>query len=817
MLVSKKRESSGLSRRRSGKIVRYLARPVSELKAPLREAFVWTVFVFITAAAGNIATAETAHGRDGWAEPQAQALTLAGGKIALPVVRRDMETRVLELLAPLKEGSIVAKDWRLDGVYISAWIYLRFRREGGTNPGTTLAEVALYPTPYVPRPACVAGGLAVVADDVATRATGLASAVCGALEGDDGEALFQRSVRQLKGSLSGVDGSRTPETGIATHAGPAGPGDAGVSAVPRARAPWLARMAVSGVAAQIAFALWLLTLVGLSGLVLTRRKHEGEEAPVCWWEGLSLAGALITGAILRLVLPTVTVLKEAYPFRGFRAITAPFPGMDNPAELGLPIIQHAISGVLLWFSPGLYPDEAFTYLNLSLAILSPLLVFLVLRAWTIGDARGNTTALLAAWLMALLPLHIKYSASEALTIASQAYLAGALLSLGLLSRNRASVPGRRLLASVGLGISAWLLFLVRPENPILAPLFPLGAFALSQGPWRARLTTTLWASVATGIALLPPLLLHLAGGGAGAEPPSLALLHRLLPPHNVFLNLAYTPLLVPVAAALGISVALLRRRRVDLSLALLALGGLTLLYPVYAAIVSDVIPFGESRYQVNLTIFWLLLAASGLAWPLSARWLQERPGLRGLLLHGIVALFAANAALYVDYVRDASYNPQMEIRFFLDELRPRLETGAGLGGCEVWLSPRDDQRYKDEEGDQFVELFASQSARRARSPEHGASDGLVIADLRSLPVIMESGARCALFFRNLFCYRAHEASLQENPQCRRILNSPDVTPIVERVIPNRPYHRERAPLLGTRDTLTFGLYRVPLPLGHPAD
>ena len=729
-----------------------------------------------------------------------------------------MEAEVVNLLAPLEEGAVVVDGWRLDGIYISAWIYLRFRRGDG------LAELALYPTPYVPTPACVAGGLAVVADDSARKIRGLTTAVCEALEGDDGEALFERSVRgAVKGRAATSSLASGPEAPrrdkVRGGAGAATPGPGSLGSEPRDPGPWLARVAVSGVAALAAFALWLLTLAGLGALVLTRR--EGSERGPSW-ERLSLAGALATAALLRLVVPALTVFKEAYPFRGFRAISAGFPGMDNPAELGLPIVQHAIASGLLWFAPGLYPDEAFAYLNLGMAILSPLLLFLAVRAWG-GEARA---ALFAAWLLALLPLHIKYSGSEALTIASQAYLAGALLALGVFARAAKSQTRQRLVALLGLWVAAWLLFLVRPENPVLAPLFPLAAFALTPGGLRARATSLFWTSVAIGVAVLPALLLLLGGGGAGAEPPSLAVLHHVLPPHNVFLNLDFTPLVVPLAAGLGALVLLYGsftkagRTRGDLACLILSLGGLLLLYPVYAAIVSDVIPFGESRYQVNLSIFWLVPGAMGLAWTLSAAGLQRKPGLQALLFHALVALIAANAALYLAYVRDASYNPQQELAFFREELRPRLARGDGLGDCTVWLSPRDERSYKDEEGDQFVELFASPRAgipgsgdRYSAGGDRMERDRLIVADLRSLPVVMESGPRCALFFRNLFCYRAHDPGLAENPQCRRILGSPGVTPIVERVVSNRPYHRERAPLLGERDSLTFGLYRVPLPLG----
>jgi hypothetical protein len=303
----------------------------------------------------------------------------------------------------------------------------------------------------------------------------------------------------------------------------------------------------------------------------------------------------------------------------------------------------------------------------------------------------------------------------------------------------------------------------------------------------------------TALALAPVMLLVLQGGpasGTGAnflrEAPNLV--GRLLPPHHAWLRFDLTPVYLPVAALAGVAWLAWRERG---GLAIL-LGGLALLTPVYAAITSDVLPFGEGRYQVSLAPYWCGLAGFGLAA------LADLPlvgaARRAALGLGALAMIATSFAL-APLVRDASYAPQAEFRFFRREVRPRLE--ARPPACPVLLVPTGEERYKDAEGDDFVQIVA-------KPPD------LAVVDRRGLEKLQMGGARpaCALFYRGLYCYRARGPQEADNPECRAILGSRGVTPQVEITVPNRPYHREVDPTSAERGELTFGLYRVDLPLAR---
>jgi len=722
---------------------------------------------------------------DSWAA--ARVRPGAGSTTLVPVVRDDAAPAVIEALQPLAEGGAVAAGWVLDGLALGRFVTLVMTR------GDERLEAAVYPAASLVAPACTAGALAVVTQPVDAEPA-VARAVCAALEGADASRVFSHVVvKPASPAPSPAEPEATPAT----------------SALARAAA-WTHVAAVThGVFGA------LLALLLVVGGRAARRAFTGRQL-------LALAGAVGVALALRLLGPEAVPLKEAYPWRGFDVITLPWPGLGVPAEPGMPVAHHAVVN-LFWLSTGgaLHPEQVFFAVGRGLASLAPLVLALALAAWA-PSWRGPV---LAAWVLALLPLHVKYAASEAATVPSTFYQAVALLALGALtsrptpSGGEGSASGRRTPsppmergpggevcgpdarpkreALLLLFVSLWMVFLVRPENPVLAPLYPLGALALAPGRMRARVRAVLPVLAVTALALVPALLVLARGGAAVGSAsrvltdlPSLA--GRLLPPHDVWLRPDLTPPWLPLAALVG-AISLARRRPAGL---VPLLGGLALLAPVYASIVSDVLPFGESRYQVSLAPYACALAGFGLAA------LAEARAFRGsrLAVPGLVVGVAAGGLHYLDVVRDAGYAPQDEFRFFRDEVRPRLE--AEPPACPYLLVPTGDARYKDAEGDDFVQVL--------RKPP-----GLAVIDRRGLQELAAEDARpsCALFWRGLFCYRARSRDDAVNPECAAILGAPGVTPLVERTVPNRPYHREVDPVPLEHPTLTFGLYRVELPLG----
>ena len=680
----------------------------------------------------------------------------------VPVVRDDAAPAIVAALEPLAEGRVVADGWVLSGIELGRFVRLLMTR------GDERLEAAVYPAGELPDPACTAGALGVVTQEVNAD---VARAVCGALQGADAARLFSHVLAKPEGTVV-QPGTAAEAPGLLARA-----------------AAWTHVAIVT----QGVFLLLVVLSVGVGRRVARGRLTRGERR--------ALLGVVLVAGLLRLVLPEAAPFKEAYPWRSFGVITLPLPGLGVPAEPGMPVAHHAVVG-LFWqlLGGGVHPEQVFFAVGRVLASLVPLVLALALASWA-PSGRGP---LLSAWVLALLPLHVKYAASEAVTVPSTFYQAVALLALGALTpRPSPASAGEGGAASGGRGgpllllfLSLWMVFLVRPENPMLAPLYPLGAFALASGGLVARLRAALPVLGVTALAVVPAALVLAQGGPAAGtasnfatEIPNLA--GRLLPPHDVWLRPDLTPAWLPFVAAVG-AAWLAWRRPGGL---VMLLGGLGLLVPVYSAITSDVLPFGEARYQVSLAPYWCGLAGFGLAA------LAGLPGLRGRSwAPAVLALWVAAGALpLVGLVRDAEYAPQDEFRFFRGEVRPRLE--AAPPACPLLLVPTGEQRYKDAEGDDFVQLL--------RLPP-----GLLTLDRRGLEGLASRGALppCALFYRGLYCYRARAGDLPQNPECEAILGSRGLLPVVETTVPNRQYHREVDPTPDQRTTLTFGLYRVELPL-----
>jgi hypothetical protein len=709
-----------------------------------------------------------------WVEARVRPAQASAASL-VPVVRDDAAPAIVAALEPLAEGRVVADGWVLSGIELGRFVRLLMTR------GDERLEAAVYPAGELLEPACTAGALGVVTQEVNAD---VARAACGALQGADAARLFSHVLAKPEGAVV--------QPGTAAEA----PG-------------LLARVAAwthVAIVTQGVFLLLVVLTVAVGRRVARGRLTRGERR--------ALLGVVLVAGVLRLALPEAAPFKEAYPWRSFGVITLPLPGLGVPSEPGMPVAHHAVVGLfwqVLW--GGVHPEQVFFAVGRVLASLAPLVLALALAAWA-PSGRGP---LLAAWVLALLPLHVKYAASEAVTVPSTFYQAVALLALGawatrphppipplpegrgggaagLVSPARERGPGGE--ALLLLFVSLWMVFLVRPENPILAPLYPLGAFALASGGLVARLRAALPVLGVTALAVVPAALVLAQGGPAAGtasnfatEIPNLA--GRLLPPHDVWLRPDLTPAWLPFVAAVG--AAWLAWRRPGGLVVLL--GGLGLLVPVYSAITSDVLPFGEGRYQVSLAPYWCGLAGFGLAA------LAGLPGLRGRsFVPAVLALGVAAGALpLVGLVRDAGYAPQDEFRFFRGEVRPRLE--AAPPACPLLLVPTGEQRYKDAEGDDFVQLL--------RLPP-----GLLTLDRRGLEGLASRGALppCALFYRGLYCYRARVGDEPQNPECEAILGSRGLLPVVETTVPNRQYHREVDPTPDQRATLTFGLYRVELPL-----
>jgi hypothetical protein len=694
---------------------------------------------------------------EGWPVEFVRAPEAVEGKLNVPVVPPGAEGRIEALLAPVKIGGAVTAGWFLKEVTLGRFITLNLVKP----PAEDVLSLAIYPAEWLGHPLCEAGGLGLVAR--AATPDEVVKALCATLEGGQVGEVFTSSLVQLPRNEESQDR-------VELEGG-------------RTRLRWTPFLAVffGHLTQRVLF----LALAAL--LVLTFRR-AWRLAPPHRAEALALLGLVAGGALVRALLPEFTLLKEAYPFRGFDSIAAGLLDTGGQTEVGMPVIQHAVAGLLYHLLPWLHVEQAMRWATFILSSLTPAVLYLALRTWT----PSSRAPLLAALLLAFLPLHVKYTASEAVTPALVFYLSASLLALGLALRRPSW------LAWLTLGLTQWFLFQVRPEAPLLALVFPLAAYLLADGPRGARLGLAARALLPTLVALAPAFVLQLSGGPAAGTlgnilSSQLDALGRFFQGHNVFLNLHYTPALLVLAALTGV-VALARTRR-----PVLGVLGLLLLsqFAVYGSIVSDVLPFGECRYQVALSVAWVGLAAYGLEAWLSLRPLRLRAPFLGLAL--VALAWLGNCAWYLGFVQDASYDRQAEFRFFTQQVRPLLEESPA---CPVMLLPFDRGSFKDLDGREYASIVE-------KGEQLTAVDAGSVGEVKDAP--------CALFFRGLFCEYAHDpGARRQNESCAAILGAPGVTAVLEEQTPNRPFHAALKPVDQAAESFTLGLYRVPLPLPEPA-
>ena len=259
--------------------------------------------------------------------------------------------------------------------------------------------------------------------------------------------------------------------------------------------------------------------------------------------------------------------------------------------------------------------------TLALSVATPAAMFVLVHA-LLEDRR---TALASAFVLSVLPLHIRFARSEVALVAS--LLLGALF----LAQVRAVVRARTSLgATLGLvcvALLAPLALSTRPLDLLLAPL-ALGALLWLpsyRGPTHRRVVVAVVVTVIAAMVLVDHTLAHFG------EQVSEGLHERVLldaiasvaTSHNTLLNAQITSPAFGALAVLGL-LALLRTNRV---LALGFAGWLAAAFVAHAYVVPESVSM-QARYHLHLVLpFVALVAAGGVAavrrfpraaWPLAA-------------------------------------------------------------------------------------------------------------------------------------------------------------------------------------------------------
>lgn len=406
----------------------------------------------------------------------------------------------------------------------------------------------------------------------------------------------------------------------------------------------------------------VLCLVGLAFfLVLLGRELRKGSAPVLY----GVVGLTALAALLRLALSPATMLG-AWPFS--RSTTL----------LGLIWNGPALAAAVGKLGTEVYYFDLVTTVDLLFAIGTPAAVFL--HGKKLLDS--ERVAFLAAVIVTVLPVHLRFSQTEVAFIPSLALssFSFALVHVALKDDSR----GFRAAATAALPFVAALMFVTRPLNQIFLPLLLWTALYLSRR--NARLGRRLFVSaillavgVATFVLEVQPLYSGNIDDGLQWATVANGLRSFLNPLTNTLLHPWITPPVLTLLAVVGAWTARAAPRPAREAGAFLV-GWLLLFYLAHAYVIPRSIAM-QARYHLHLVVPFALLAALGLA-RLHAR--------RRLLYWAGLAYVLATPFLHRDFIGDVAFNDQREYQF-VREVAAQLPdsctvleyTGAGVADQDV--------------------------------------------------------------------------------------------------------------------------------------
>lgn len=494
------------------------------------------------------------------------SLTLAAAPEERPIIKPGREAEILALFQPHELGAQLAPGWTLHSFKVEVGTIRVFV----TDEHEQAAQLALDHPKYGPESARVLEGFAL---EIVAQPPGSEAAV---------EAL----VRAIEAN---DDGSFWAEE-TTIYAGE-----------PREHPVGLGSEELRSVGLWARDGLVVFAFLALLLLALTLAKLRS--APRwSWW---CLAAITLGAGLLRVLLsPEVALAPWPYTrvlMSGGRIFSGPLLALLHPERV--------------WLSETLLDS------TLAYAMLAPLAVYVHAR-YLLDEPRA---ALLCALIIALLPLHLRFSHSDAAFIPSITVSSTCFVLVHAATRERRPLLGA--LALLPLGPLLALMFAVRPLNIMYYPLLVATAFvnqglytdkpALARG--RALVAFVLVSAVTFGVGV--PRLLENYGGevSEGLDMSTLLSAATVLlnPRMNALLNPVFTPPGLLALALYGGWQLWKRGRRPLLYFLLAWLLGFLAAH----AYVVPISPWMQARYHLHLVVPFMLLAATGAEAAL--RWLAE--------------------------------------------------------------------------------------------------------------------------------------------------------------------------------------------------
>lgn len=359
------------------------------------------------------------------------------------------------------------------------------------------------------------------------------------------------------------------------------------------------------------------------------------------WIAWGLLAVVVLGVVLRLGLTQEATL-EPWSYARFMVVArliyeGPMLGLVHPGPV---FVTPLITTTVLGF-----------------ALLAPITVFLLAR-YLLADDRA---ALICAGLVAVLPLHIRFSHGDVSSIPS---LTIAALVFAM-AQAAAREPKLRWLFALMLAFAAPMLltFDLRPLNILYAPLL-LATLFIDQGVWvdkprvdrrRIAVITLVVAALTIGIGV--PRLMDGFGGQVreGLSVSTILSAFEVLFSfeYNSLINPRFTPPGLTALAIFGV-VDLIQRKRWHL---VVFLAGWLLASLGTHAYVVPMTPFMQARYHLHLIVPFVCLAACGIEAVLARLRGHRR---ERLLTLGMFGYLLASPLIHAGFIRDVDFNEQRE-------------------------------------------------------------------------------------------------------------------------------------------------------------
>jgi hypothetical protein len=507
---------------------------------------------------------------------------------------------------------------------------------------------------------------------------------------------------------------------------------------------------------------------------------------------------------IRWALPVVVVVGAL-----LRVLVSPEMGLDpwSYTRLILPAgrIYHGPALAVLHPEP-VWLTETILTSTLVYAVLTPLAVFVHAR-YLLDDPRAG---LFVAVLVAILPLHLRFSHSDTGFISSITVSSMVFGLLYVVMRAPSRFVGWSALVLLALPIL--LLYQLRPLNILYFPMLVVTPF-LSQALYTDKkldhkprvMAALVVLSVLTFGWGVPTLLASFGDHvreGLSAQTLISAATVVLSPRFNALLNPVFTPPGLTILAVVG-GVDLWRRKR-RLLLAFLVMWLLGVL--AAHAYVLPGSPYMQARYHLQLLMPFMLLVACGAE--AGIRWLLENRERRSWLAGrrydyvrvAVVAYVLASPLIHRHGIRNVEFNDMREWRFVHD-LREQIPaectileyTGERAGSRFARVGASIEQGVERQHW-HVVEMLAVPEGE-PEIPEHARA-------------LLEDPPECLYWYEGLPCFAFKSAEQRKAPACHAIEGFVALEEVAQTSFESEPYDENLAQGLGEISTIELRLFRA---------